>query len=57
MQKQNIPQNKNKFQLSNYSTFDMNLSIAVPDSALSDEKTLENKTRKIEINKVFLQSF
>lgn len=25
----------------------MNLSIAVPDSALSDEKTLENKTRKI----------
>ena len=25
----------------------MNLSIAIPDSALSDEKTLENKTRKI----------
>jgi len=25
----------------------MNLSIALPDSALSDEKTLENKTRKI----------
>ena len=25
----------------------MNLSIAIPDSSLSDEKTLENKTRKI----------
>jgi len=25
----------------------MNVSIAIPDSALSDEKTLENKTRKI----------
>ena len=25
----------------------MKLSIAIPDSALSDEKTLENKTRKI----------
>ena len=25
----------------------MKLSIAIPDSSLSDEKTLENKTRKI----------
>ena len=25
----------------------MNISIAIPDSSLSDEKTLENKTRKI----------
>ena len=25
----------------------MKISIAVPDSSLSDEKTLENKTRKI----------